>query len=130
MSIAGPVDEPSAPAEGAKSPISRRTVLGAAVAGGAGVAALRVLVYPRVEELLQHATGTVGGKSDWISPLGSQKARVAHLLRRATFGASLEELDRAASDGFSKTIDRLLESRPVQPPAPSSTGDVVNDRRL
>jgi uncharacterized protein (DUF1800 family) len=137
MSIAGPIDEPAAapvPAQDAagrrKLPVSRRTVLGAAVAGGAGIAALRVVVYPRVEELLQHATGTVGGKSDWISPLGSEKARVAHLLRRATFGASLEELDRSASDGFSKTIDRLLESRPVQPPALTSTGDGVNDRRL
>jgi uncharacterized protein (DUF1800 family) len=136
MSIAGPIDEPAGPApEQAatgrrKLPVSRRTVLGAAVAGGAGIAALRAFVYPRVEQLLQHATTSVGGKSDWISPLGSEKARVAHLLRRATFGASLDELEKAASDGFNKTIDRLLESRPVQPPALSSTDDVVNDRRL
>jgi len=131
MSIAGSVDEPSEPAEKkARSPVSRRTVLGAAAAGGAGIAALRVLVYPRVEQLLQSTRAAASGRGDWISPLGSEKARVAHLLRRTTFGATLDELEKAVSDGFSKTVDRLLETRPAPPPALDATNDFLHDRRL
>jgi len=131
MSIAGSVDEPSEPAEKkARSPVSRRTVLGAAAAGGAGIAALRVLVYPRVEQLLQSTRAAASGRGDWISPLGSDKARVAHLLRRTTFGATLDELEKAVSDGFSKTVDRLLETRPAPPPALDATNDFLHDRRL
>src|SRR5262252_4330825 len=131
MSIAGSIDEPSPPAEKkARSRVSRRTVLGGAVAGGAGIAALRVLVYPRVEQLLQSTRAATSGRSDWISPLGAEKARVAHLLRRTTFGATLDEFEKAASDGYSKTVDRLLETRPEPPPPLDPTNDFVHDRRL
>src|SRR5215472_14880166 len=117
MSIAGSLDNPSQEAAaGPRLPVSRRTVLGAAVAGGAGIAAVRVLVYPRVEELLHGASAMTGGRGDWISPLGAEKARVAHLLRRTTFGASIADFERAASDGFSKSVDRLLETPPATPP--------------
>ena len=130
MSIGGPVDEPSAPADSAKSHISRRTVLGGAVAGGAGIAALRVLVYPRVEQLLHSTQATAAGRSDWISPLASERARVAHLLRRTTFGATLEELDQAAAEGYSKTVDRLLETGAAAPPSLDPTNDVAHDKRM
>jgi uncharacterized protein (DUF1800 family) len=119
MSIAGPLEQPSREAGGPglpKLPVSRRSVLGAAVAGGAGIAAIRIMVYPRVEELLQGTSALTGSRGDWMSPLASESARVAHLLRRTTFGASLDEFERAASDGFSKTVDRLLETRPAAPP--------------
>jgi uncharacterized protein (DUF1800 family) len=117
MSIAGPLDDPSQQAAaGFRLPVSRRTVLGAAVAGGAGIAAVRIMVYPRVEELLQGATALTGGRGDWISPLSAESAKVAHLLRRTTFGASLDDFERAASDGYAKTVDRLLETRPAAPP--------------
>ena len=130
MSIAGPLDNPSREAAaGPRLPVSRRTVLGAAVAGGAGLAAVRIVVFPRLEELLQGATALTGGRGDWISPLGSEKAKVAHLLRRATFGASLEDFERAAGDGFSKTVDRLLETRPAAPP-PLPTAAQVNGGAL
>jgi len=33
---------------------------------------------------------------------------IAHLYRRAAFGAKPEEIDRAFADGFDKTLDRLL----------------------
>src|SRR5215470_10511999 len=131
MSIAGSIDEPSPPAEKkARSPVSRRTVLGASAAGGAGIAALRVLVYPRVEQLLQSTRAAASGRGDWISPLGSEKARVAHLLRRTTFGATLDELEKAVSDGFSKTVDRLLETRPSRPTLLLSTAVFPIARRF
>ncbi len=130
MSIAGPVDRPSGPAPGRRLPVSRRTVLGAAVAGGAGAAALRIVVYPRVERLLQAGLVAGGGRGDWISPLTSERARVAHLLRRATFGATIEDLDQAASDGYARTLDRILETRPAPPPPLPGSGDGTPDRRL
>jgi uncharacterized protein (DUF1800 family) len=136
MSIVGPLDNPSREAAaGPRLPVSRRTVLGAAVAGGAGIAAVRILVYPRVEELLQGASAALaGGRTDWVSPLGSEKAKVAHLLRRTTFGASLDDFERAAGDGFSKTVDRLLETRPAAPPplpaAAMANGSAVNLNQL
>jgi uncharacterized protein (DUF1800 family) len=89
--------------------VSRRRVLGAAAASGAAVASIRLLGAGK--DLLAGA-----GRGDWDSPLGSEKARVAQLLRRATFGSSLEELEKAASDGYRRTLDRLLESPPERPP--------------
>jgi uncharacterized protein (DUF1800 family) len=139
MSFSGPISEPPAgraweppqePSGRRRLPVSRRTVLGGAAAGGAGIAALRILVYPEVDQLLHRTRATAGGRGDWISPLASTKARVAHLLRRATFGASLEEVERAASDGYAKTVDRLLETKPAQPPALAPTDAVMQDRRL
>jgi uncharacterized protein (DUF1800 family) len=128
MSIAGPIDEPSA-AKRSRA-VSRRKVLGAAVAGGAGIGGLRAFVYPHVEQLLHSTQATNSGRSDWISPLGAAKAKVAHLLRRTAFGATLEELEKAASDGYSKTVDRLLETRPAAPPPLASNDDIRMDRRL
>ncbi len=130
MSIAGPVDQPSEAAAKPRFTVSRRTALGAAAAGGAGIAALRVVVYPRLEELLQRAPGLTGGRADWISPLAAEKAKVAHLLRRTTFGATLVDFEKAASDGYSKTVDRLLETRPVPPPVLAGSDDVTRDSRL
>ncbi|MFN8557436.1 MAG: DUF1800 domain-containing protein [Dehalococcoidia bacterium] len=40
--------------------------------------------------------------------LTTERSRVAHLLRRATFGAGVAEIDAAARDGLQATIDRLL----------------------
>lgn len=54
--------------------------------------------------------------ADWISPLGSESARVMQLLRRTTFGYSPAQLESALSDGFTKTVDRLLETKPAEPP--------------
>jgi uncharacterized protein (DUF1800 family) len=60
-----------------------------------------------------HGTGS---GSDWVSPLSGGTARVAHLLRRTTFGYTADELERAASAGFDATVDRLLEEPPSMPP--------------
>ena len=40
--------------------------------------------------------------------LTTERARVAHLLRRTGFGASVAEIDAAASAGLTATIERLL----------------------
>jgi uncharacterized protein (DUF1800 family) len=62
------------------------------------------------------AAPTLAGDVDWISPLAKESAKVTHLLRRATFGATDAELDRAQSEGFARTIERLIESPFVEPP--------------
>ena len=40
------------------------------------------------------------------------RKRASHLFRRAAFGATPAELDRALADGFSKTLERLLKGEP------------------
>jgi uncharacterized protein (DUF1800 family) len=129
MSIAGPIDQPAAPEGKPSSVVSRRNVLAGAVAGGAGIAVLRVLAFPRFEQLL-HGTQTANGRSDWVSPLASEPAKVAHLLRRTTFGTTLDELEAASSAGYQKTVDRLLETKPSPPPPLPGTDNVAMDRRL
>lgn len=119
MTDAGPADRPS----GAETPtvslrkprLNRRSVLGAAVAGAAGIGALRLLALEHVQRALPGA-GTGEGRPDWLSPLGSEPARVMHLLRRTTFGAMLADFEQAASEGYSKTVDRLLETKTAPPP--------------
>jgi len=39
------------------------------------------------------------------------------LLRRTTFGYTPAQLDSALSAGYSRTVDRLIETRPQEPPA-------------
>jgi uncharacterized protein (DUF1800 family) len=62
------------------------------------------------------AAPKLAGDVDWISPLAKESAKVTHLLRRATFGATDAELDRAQSEGFARTVERLIESPFVEPP--------------
>ena len=62
------------------------------------------------------AAPRLAGDVDWISPLTKESAKVTHLLRRTTFGATDAELDRALSEGFARTVERLIESPFVEPP--------------
>jgi uncharacterized protein (DUF1800 family) len=98
--------------------VSRRKVLGAAAGAAAAAAAARLVGLGgeqahQLQRLLARDETSPGG---WNSPLGSEKARVAHLLRRTTFGASAAELERALSDGYDRTVDRLLETPAASPP--------------
>lgn len=102
--------------------LTRRAVIGAALAGGAGVAAIRLLGAERIQQLVP---ARPGARSDWVSPLDSESARVMQLLRRTTFGAGAAELDRALGDGYAKTVDRLLETPASPPPLP---GGDASDR--
>jgi uncharacterized protein (DUF1800 family) len=115
------------------TPITRRAVLGSAVAGGAGAAGIASVAVVRVfgldvEDLWP---GHERSRSGWSSPLSGDAARVAHLLRRTTFGATTAELERAVSDGYRRTVDRLVEEHPAEPPG-FSTGDgtPLNVRQL
>ena len=97
---------------------TRRQALAAAVATGVGVGAVRLL-----GGTIQNITrsGSASG-TDWVSPLSRESARVAQLLRRTTFGYTQAQLDSALSDGFSKTVDRLLETKPQEPPVLAAAG--------
>ena len=111
--------EPVTKASG--SPVlSRRTVLATATAAGIGVAASRLIALANEPAFTRvPVTGSLANKGglDWVSPLDTEPARVTHLLRRATFGATQVELDQAQKDGYAKTVDRLLETKIVEPPS-------------
>src|SRR5688572_2775591 len=112
-----PEETPGGPA---KAVLTRRTVLAAAAAAGAGVAASRLLALanePAFERV--PITGTLANSTglDWVAPLASDAARVSQLLRRFTFGASAAELETAQADGYTRTVERLLETKIAEPPA-------------
>src|SRR2546430_15643102 len=90
----------------------RRQAPAAALAPGVGGGPVRLLGG----SMQQLATPPAGSATGWISPLKSESARVMHLLRRTAFGYSPAQLDAALSDGFDKTVDRLIESTPTEPP--------------
>ena len=97
----------------------RRAVLGAAIAGGVGIGAARLLGIRRMVEVdaPQLTAEAVAKRSglDWVSPLGDEAARVAHLLRRTTFGYTPAELEFAVYEGYQRTVDRLVETPPAEP---------------
>ncbi len=103
--------------------LNRREVLGLAAAGGISVATLRLLGLAGIR--IPGLSGQGANRTDWISPLGSQSARVAQLLRRTTFGASATDLEQAMSDGYARTVERLLEQPPAAPP-PFPGGDLAS----
>jgi len=54
---------------------------------------------------------------DWVAPLDRESAKVGHLLRRTTIGVSAAELDRAMTEGYQKTVARLVDTPVAEPPA-------------
>jgi uncharacterized protein (DUF1800 family) len=99
-------------------PVSRRAVL-ATGATGAAAAALAVLWKGNdLSQILNHVRDLTHG---YQGALSSERVRVAHLLRRAGFGATKTELDHFAALGqtaateallnYSKTSNAALESR-------------------
>jgi uncharacterized protein (DUF1800 family) len=113
--------------------LKRRDVLAAAAAAGAGVAASRLLALanePAFERV--PITGTLANNTglDWVAPLGNEAARVSHLLRRFTFGASAEDLEKAQTDGYARTVDRLLETKTVEPPVLAGAEETSQEKPL
>ena len=115
-------------------PVDRRAVLGAALAGGVGVAVARLVGLRRVVEVdpPQNTAEAVKAQNglDWVSPLGDEATRVAHLLRRTTFGYTTSELEAAVTDGFRRTLDRLIETPPADPPPLAGAEDAAPGKAL
>ena len=105
-----PVAEVTRPA---RKGVTRRQALAAAVATGVGVGAVRLL-GGTIQNISRSSTAS---GTDWVSPLGRESAQVMQLLRRTTLGYTPDQLDAALSDGYSRTVDRLLETPPQEPPA-------------
>src|SRR6266851_2703436 len=100
---------PAAPPQPA--PVSRRKFMGKSVAGlaalgGAGVAA--ALGGVALEKLIQH-----GGLTTPFQGPAASSMQTGHLLRRAGFGASPEEIALYKPLGFSGAVDRLLNYQQV-----------------
>ena len=108
-----PADEPISTTAAATRGLTRRQALAAAALTGVGVGAIRLLGG----SMQQIAAPRTAGASGWISPLKAESARVMHLLRRTTLGYTQDQLESALSDGHDKTVDRLLETAPAEPPA-------------
>jgi uncharacterized protein (DUF1800 family) len=69
---------------------------------GAGVTALRVAI-----------AGAAGSRSPVRAPLVSERDRVAHLLRRAGFGYSADDLDAYTKLGVGGTVEALVDYEQV-----------------
>ena len=108
--------------------LSRRQALGLAagsVAGAAGVGLLATKV-PGLFTPAPVADGASNG--DWGAQLTSPRVLAAHLLRRAGFGYTGPQLDRAASMSYGDLVDQLVNQRPEALPAitnPSNYQQVV-----
>ena len=111
MSLASLDDQVSSPPVRSRA-LTRRQALAAAVATGVGVGVVRLLGG----EMQKIGAPRTAQSTDWISPLGAESARVVQLLRRTSFGYTSTQLEAALSDGFNKTVDRLIETKPAEPP--------------
>ena len=122
-------EEPTTARPAPKAPrgIRRRHVLVGAGAAAGGLAITRILGLHQVGDVpgLSNASPSPTANGvDWISPLDKPEAQVAHLLRRATFGATPAEYQQSVKDGFKKTVDRLIET-PIAEPATLAGADVA-----
>jgi uncharacterized protein (DUF1800 family) len=111
MSLAPSTEKVDSTSVQVRRGITRRQALAAALATGVGVGAVRLL-GGSMQNLARPKAGT---STDWVSPLGSESARVMQLLRRTSFGYTPAQLEVALTDGFTKTVDRLVETLPVEP---------------
>jgi len=104
----GAVNPTSTPPQpiSSKLPISRRNFLGVSAIGLAGLGAAAGGVG--LEELWQHS----GLKNLFHGPLASS-VQIGHLLRRAGFGASPDDLTTYRSLGFNSAVDQLLNYQQV-----------------
>ena len=123
---------PRAKAKAAPGRISRRTVVLGAGAAAGGLAVSRVLglhkLGPDPLALVNPTAAPTVNTRDWISPLDRPEAQVAQLLRRATFGMTKAQYDQAVSDGFTKTVDRLIET-PAAAPKDLGGGDSATQEK-
>jgi len=115
--------------------IRRRHVLVGAGAAAGGLAITRVLGLHHLGDL---PTIALPGQTqspaptgvDWVSPLDKPEAQVAHLLRRATFGATPSEYEQSVKDGFKKAVDRLIETPIAEPPPLAGADDATQEKPI
>ena len=86
-------------------PISRRAVLAAGASGAAATAVAVLWKGDALTQVLNHLRDTTHG---YQGVFASQRVRVAHLLRRAGFGATPAELDRYTAMGVTSATSALL----------------------
>jgi uncharacterized protein (DUF1800 family) len=102
--------------------ITRRGVIGGALAAGGAITAVRLLGQAHVgaptrsTAAAKAAPKAAPRAADWTSPLAVETARIGHLLRRATLGAGPDELEAAFQLGYGKLVDKLVETPPAEPP--------------
>jgi uncharacterized protein (DUF1800 family) len=97
--------------------LTRRQALGLAAGGALGATGLRLATLHGGSGIASTAASAAGGAGAWASPLHDPRPLAAHLLRRAGFGYSQQELDDAARLRYSDLVDKLVSARPQQPPA-------------
>ena len=87
--------------------LSRRQVLGIAAGGVVGAVGFRYLTLqlPGGSQQVASAAGSAGA---WTSPLSNATGLAAHLLRRATFGYTADQLEAAASMSYPDLVDMVL----------------------
>jgi len=102
-----PVVTPAAPPRKPiwKRPVSRRAVLATGAAGAAATALAVLWKGNDLSQILDHVRDLTHG---YQGALSSERARIAHLLRRAGFGATEAELDRYAAMGTTAATQSLL----------------------
>jgi uncharacterized protein (DUF1800 family) len=88
-----------------KRPVSRRAVL---ATGAAGAAAAAIAVLWKGNDLSQILNQVRDLTHSYPAAFSSERVRVAHLLRRAGFGATRAELDRYAAMGTRTVTAQLI----------------------
>ncbi|HTE86231.1 MAG TPA: DUF1800 domain-containing protein [Dehalococcoidia bacterium] len=112
--------------DGSHLPTGLGKRLGVAAAIAAPVAAALAAAERHQDTKSRHGGTTTGGAA-----LRDERSRIAHLLRRAGFGASRLELDAAVARGFDATLDRMLEPQDERDAADDLVSQInVPNRRL
>jgi uncharacterized protein (DUF1800 family) len=123
------VPTPVPPLPGASSPapqasvagkVSRRKLFGMAALGVAGAGALTAGGFALASERQR------GTWNPFSSGPVANAAQIGHLLRRAGFGGTAEELNMYAALGFSGAVDRLLNYQQVSDDAMESHLNALN----
>jgi uncharacterized protein (DUF1800 family) len=111
--------------------LSRRQALGLAAGGALGAAGVRLATLHLGASGIVSATpaSAAGGAGAWASPLNDSRALAAHLLRRAGFGYTANELDDAAKLSYGDLVDKLVSQQPQQPPS-LATAEQFNYRSV
>ena len=123
------MNDPAAKPLTKKRGLRRRHLLVGAGAAAGGLAITKALGLYDLSVPGRTQSPTAAG-IDWISPLDKPEAQVAHLLRRATFGATPSEHEQALKDGFKKTVDRLVETKAAEPPVLAGADDATQEKPI